>query len=69
MENNSTTVGELFIQHCCQLLHEYDEFWKEFVSGSIGKAAQFRMKYLNQIRMQMLALATVQENDLDMLIC
>ena len=37
MDNNSTTVGEIFIQNCSKLLQECDEFRKEVATGSIAK--------------------------------
>ena len=47
----------------------YDEFQEDFATGSISKTAKFWIIYIDQIRIQMLALTAVQENDLDMLIC
>lgn len=51
------------------VIQQYEVFRKEVENGSLGKTAQFWMIYLNLMRMQMLALTSIQENDLDMLIC
>ena len=51
------------------VIQQYEVFQKEVENGSLGKTAQFWMIYLNLMRMQMLALTSIKENDLDMLIC